>query len=103
MHSVIEKTKEIGIRKVLGASVLTIVGLLTIANLKLVVFAGVVALPLTYWGTELWLSGYAVRIEQEWWLFAIPVLAVFAIVLMAVSFHTIKAALLDPAEAIRNE
>jgi putative ABC transport system permease protein len=88
---------------VLGASVISIVGLLTLVNVKLVLVACVVALPLAYFGTELWLSGYAIRIEQEWWLFTIPVLAVFLTVVIAVSFHTIKAALLNPVEAIRNE
>src|SRR5690606_15426404 len=103
LHTVVEKTKEIGIRKVLGASVLSIVSLLTKGNLKLVAVACLVALPLSWWVTESWLSRYAFRIDREWWLFAIPVMVVTGIVLLTVGFHTLRAALANPAEAIRNE
>ena len=103
LHTVVEKTKEIGIRKVLGASVLNIVSTLTKGNLKLVAVACIVALPLSSLVTEAWLSRYAFRIEQEWWLFALPVMVVTGIVLLTVGFQTLRAALANPAEAIRNE
>jgi putative ABC transport system permease protein len=103
LHTVIEKTKEIGVRKVLGAPVMHIVALLTAGNLKLVGLACIAALPLSYWCTEAWLSLYAFRVNQEWWLFAIPILIVPLIVLLTVGFHTMHAALANPVKSLRYE
>jgi putative ABC transport system permease protein len=103
LHTVIEKTKEIGIRKVLGASVQNILALLAQNTLKLILIACILALPIAYWSIQAWLSNYAFRIDVRWWLFALPVLIVPAVVLITISFHTVKAALANPVKSLRNE
>ena len=103
LHTVIEKTKEIGIRKVLGASVQNILALLAQNTIKLIFIACILALPTAYWSIQAWLSNYAFRIDLGWWLFAIPMLMVPLIVLLTISFHTIKAALANPVESLRYE
>lgn len=102
LHTVALKTKEIGIRKVLGASEKSILALLTRSSLKLITIACILALPITYWVTEKWLSNYAFRIELGW-LFILPVLLVPAIVLLTISSLSIKAASMNLTEILRSE
>jgi putative ABC transport system permease protein len=101
--TIVQRTKEIGIRKVLGASVLQIVHLLSKDFVKVVLIAAVVALPLAYFGIEQWLSGYAVRISLSVWLFILPVVIILLIALCTVSFQTIKTALSNPTNALKQE
>ncbi|SDM72603.1 putative ABC transport system permease protein [Catalinimonas alkaloidigena] len=103
LHIVVEKTKEIGVRKVLGASVRQIVGLLSQEFVRLVGLASLVALPLVYLVLQEWLSHYATRIPLEGGLFFVPLGAVVLLALMTVSFQTIRAALANPIEALRSE
>lgn len=102
-YTIVQRTKEIGIRKVLGASVVQVVRLLSKDFLKVVLQASLVALPLTYFTMAKWLSNYAMRIELGFWIFAIPVALIFMIALLTVSIQTIKTALSNPTEALRYE
>lgn len=103
MYAALQKTKEIGIRKVLGASVPNILTLLSKDFLQLIILASVLAIPLVFYGTSQWLQDYAYRIDLSWWLFAVPVLAVLVIAMVTLSFQTIQSALANPVEALRNE
>ncbi|GAA4406501.1 hypothetical protein GCM10023187_26010 [Nibrella viscosa] len=98
-----QRTKEIGIRKILGSSVVGIVLLLSRDFLKLVLIALAIALPLAGFGLQQWLNNYAVRIELSGWVFAGVGLAAILIALASVSFQTIKAALTNPVTSLRNE
>lgn len=102
LHTVAIKTKEIGIRKVLGASSRSIFALLTKNTIKLIIIACLLALPISYWGTEYWLSNYAFRIKLSW-LFFLPSFLVPVVVLLTISFLSFKATNINPAETIRNE
>ncbi len=102
IHTVAIKTKEIGIRKVLGASGRSILALLTKNTMQLIIIAYLLALPFAYWGTQYWLSNYAFRIELGW-LFFLPALLVPVIVLFTISFLSFKTANINPAETLRNE
>ncbi|MGH7454659.1 MAG: ABC transporter permease, partial [bacterium] len=98
-----QRTKEIGVRKVLGASVGGILSLLSKDYSKLVLLAALLATPLTYFALSRWLAEYAYRIEVNWPMFVMPGLVVLAIALLTVSYQTIKAALANPMEALRYE
>jgi len=98
-----QRTKEIGIRKVLGASIQNILLLLSKDYIKLVCFAGLIALPIAYFSLHQWLESYMYRIELSWWLFLIPVVIVIGIALCTVSFQTVKAALTNPAKVLQSE
>jgi putative ABC transport system permease protein len=97
------RTKEIGVRKVLGASVRQIVGLLTGNFIKLVLVANLLAWPLAYWGIRQWLQNYAFQTEISFWFFILPSLMVLLIALLTVSVQTIKAARANPVKAMRYE
>ncbi len=99
----VQKTKEIGIRKVLGSSVSGIVALLSKDFIQLVIMASVVSLPIVYLVMQSWLSDYAFRIEIAWWLLLSPVILVMLIALFTISFQTVRAALADPAKSLRYE
>jgi putative ABC transport system permease protein len=97
------RVKEIGIRKVLGASVFKIVSMLTTDFLVLVCIAFAIASPLAYWGIYKWLQGFAFRIDIGWSVFAIAGAAAILIALLTVSFQAIKAAVANPVKSLRNE
>ncbi|NUO02527.1 MAG: ABC transporter permease [Saprospiraceae bacterium] len=98
-----QRTKEIGIRKVLGASVAGITGLLAKDFLKLVFFAIVIACPLAWWLMQKWLSNFAYRIDVQWWMFALAGIIALAIAFITVSFQSIRAALSNPVKSLRSE
>ena len=97
------RTKEIGIRKVLGASVRGIVALLSGDFLKLVAIAIVIASPLAYYAMNKWLADFAYRIELQWWMFAVAGLAAVAVALLTLGFQGVKAALANPVKSLRSE
>jgi len=98
-----QRTKEIGVRKVLGASVSNIITLLSRDFIRLVLLANLAAWPLAYWGVSQWLSTYAFCINISPWLFVLPTLLVLFIALLTVSFQTWKAARQNPVKALRYE
>jgi len=99
----LQRTKEIGIRKVLGASVSGIAGLLFSDFLKLVIAAMFVAFPLAWWAMGSWLQNFAHRIEMHWWMFALTGFSAVLIALVTVSFQAVKAALANPVKSLRTE
>lgn len=98
-----QRTKEIGIRKVLGASIPGIVGLLSKDFLKLVGIALLIAIPLVVYAMKQWLADFAYRITMEWWLFALAAMAVLVIAFFTVSIQGIKTALTNPIQSLRSE
>lgn len=97
------RTKEIGIRKVLGASVSNIVGLLSKEFLQLVGIAILIAVPIGYWSIEKWLDDFAYRIDLDWWVFASAGLIAIGIAFLTVSFQSFRAAMSNPVKAIKAE
>ena len=97
------RTKEIGVRKVLGASVSSIVTLLSKDFLKLVLIAIVIASPIAWWAMNRWLQDFAYKIDIEWWMFALAGLLAVGIALLTVSLQSIKAALMNPVKSLRSE
>jgi putative ABC transport system permease protein len=98
-----QRTKEIGVRKVLGASVTSIVGLLSKDFLKLVAVAIVLASPVAWYAMNRWLQDFAYKIDISWWVFALSGLLAVGIALLTVSFQSIKAALMNPVKSLRSE
>ncbi len=97
------RTKEIGIRKVLGASVTQIVNLLSKDFLKLVILGIVIASPIAYWAMNKWLQDFAYRVDIEWWVFALAGIVAIVIALLTVSYQSIRAALANPVKSLRTE
>lgn len=98
-----QRTKGIGIRKVLGASVAGIVQLLSKEFLKLVCIAIIISVPLSWWMMNKWLDNFAYHIQVSWWMFAISGILALLIALITVSFQAIRAAVANPVEALRSE
>ena len=98
-----QRTKEIGIRKVLGASVTNIVKMLSTDFVKLVLLAFVIASPIAWWFMSQWLQDYAFRIDLSWWIFAATGFISLIIALFTLSFQAIRAAISNPVESIRTE
>ncbi len=98
-----KRTKEIGIRKVLGASVKSIVTALSKDFVKLVLIALLISVPLAYMAANKWLNNYPYRITLSWWLFTSSALLVVCIALFTVSFQAIKAAIANPVKSLRTE
>ncbi|MCC6287604.1 MAG: ABC transporter permease [Chitinophagaceae bacterium] len=98
-----QRTKEIGIRKVLGASVSQVTQMLSKEFLKLVLIASLIAFPVAWWGMHKWLESFAYRIDISWWVFVVAGVAALLIALITVSFQAIKAALTNPVKSLRTE
>ena len=101
--TVVRRTREIGIRKVLGASVGSVVRLLSKEFLVLVIIAALIAFPLGWWAMNKWLEDFAYRIHIAWWVFPVAGIAALLIALLTVSFQAIKAALANPVKSLRTE
>jgi len=102
-YSAARRTKEIGVRKVLGASVQSIISLLTWDVVKLILVSSLVAIPLAYIFISEWLNRYAFRVQLTWWQFVLPVFALVAIAVATTFYLTFRAALANPTSSLRNE
>ena len=101
--TITQRTKEVGIRKVLGASVAQIVSLLSKGIIILIIVADVVAIPIAYLVLSEWLAGYVTHINLSWWLFVIPLFFVVTLAMFTVGFNTIRAAIANPVDSLKQE
>jgi putative ABC transport system permease protein len=98
-----QRTKEIGIRKVLGASVTDITSLLSRDFIKLVIVAILIGSPIAWWGMSRWLQDFPYRTVIEWWVFVVAGLAAILIALATVSAQAIRSALVNPVKSLKTE
>jgi putative ABC transport system permease protein len=98
-----KRTKEIGIRKVLGATIPGIISLLSKDFIKLVLIAALIAFPVAWWGMNRWLQDFAYRVDISWWVFILGAAVAGVIALLTVSFQAIKAAVANPVKSLRTE
>jgi putative ABC transport system permease protein len=97
------RVREISIRKILGASVGSILGMLSKDFLKLIIISVVVAFPLAWWGMHTWLQNFAYRTDIAWWIFLLAGSIAAFIALITISFQAIKAAIANPVKSLRTE
>jgi putative ABC transport system permease protein len=97
------RTKEIGVRKVLGATVGQIVALLSTELVSLIALAFVIVAPLAWWAMNRWMQDFADRTDISWWIFVLSGVGMLVTALVVSGFRTVKAALANPAESIRTE
>jgi len=101
--SIEQRTKEIGIRKVLGVAVSGVIMLVSKEFIKLILIAFVIAVPVGYYAINKWLQDFAYRISIGWWMFAMAGILVIAIAWLTISFQAIKAAIANPVKSLRTE
>lgn len=102
-YSTLQRTREIGIRKVMGASIFGIVNMLSKEFLLLVIIAAIIAFPLAWWGMHTWLQDFAYKADIGWWIFATAAILAFLIAITTVSFQAIRAAVANPVKSLRSE
>jgi putative ABC transport system permease protein len=98
-----QRTKEIGVRKVLGANVPSIIALLSKDFLKLVSLSVIIACPIAWFAMDKWLQSFAYRTDVSLWLFVVTASIVFAIAIITISFQAVKAAIANPVKSLRME
>ncbi|SEF39847.1 ABC transporter permease [Sphingobacterium lactis] len=101
--SISQRTKEIGIRKVLGSSVSRIIRLLSTEYLVLVFISIIIASPVAWWAINKWLENFAYKMELTWWMFSIPAIATLIIAFLTMFYHSFKAAIANPVDCLRDE
>ncbi|HZI53319.1 MAG TPA: FtsX-like permease family protein, partial [Chitinophagaceae bacterium] len=102
-YSAEQRVKEIGVRRVLGATVTNLASLLSKDFLKLVLIANGIAFPIAWWATNKWLQEYAYHINVEWWVFGLAGVSAIVIAFLTVSYQAVKAALMNPVKSLRTE
>ena len=102
-YTALKRTKEIGVRKVLGSTVRNICFLLSKDLLKPVLIGTLIATPLGYYAMNKWLEGFAYRVSFQWWMFAIAIITALTIALLTVGLQALKAALANPVKSLRTE
>ncbi len=102
-HTIIQSTKEVGIRKVNGAKIFDVIKLLNINFVRWIFVAFVVAVPITCWTMHMWLLNFAYKTEMNWWIFVLTGILTFGIALLTVSWQSWRAATRNPIEALRYE
>ena len=103
MFSAEQRTKEIGIRKVLGATVSNIVGLLSMDFLKLVIISFVIAAPVAGYFMNMWLQGFAFKTDLSWWIFAVAGIAALLVAFLTISVQAIQSAIANPVDSLKAE
>jgi putative ABC transport system permease protein len=103
LYTVVKRMKEISIRKVLGASAMQIITLVTKDYIKLILIAGVVAVPIAYFLLQNWLKDYAFHIQIGLWFFLLPLALIVVIALVTVLYQSVKAAIANPVKSLRTE
>jgi putative ABC transport system permease protein len=98
-----QRVKEIGVRKVLGASVKGIVALVSKEFIKPVLIAILIAIPIGWWIMNTWLQDFAYRVQINWWVFALAGMVAILISIFTISFQAIKAAIANPVKSLRTE
>jgi ABC-type antimicrobial peptide transport system permease subunit len=98
-----QRTKEIGVRKVLGAGIVNLWALLSKDFVRLAALSMLIAMPLAWWGMHQWLSNYSYHAPMSWWIFAAAGAVLLLITLITVSFQSLKAALQNPVRSLRSE
>jgi len=101
--TITQRIKEIGIRKVLGASVANILLLISRDFIGLIAIAAAIAFPLAYWGSNKWLEGYKFRIHFDVWYFIVPVVTAFLLAAITISYQSIRAAMANPVKSLKSE
>jgi len=101
--STAQRTKEIGIRKVLGSSISGIVQLLSKDYIILVIISIIIASPIAWWMMNKWLEDFAYKVEISWWMFTIPAISTIVIAFLTMSYHSLKAARANPVDSLRDE
>lgn len=101
--SVSKRNKEIGIRKVLGASVFNILAMISREYVLLMLFAISLGTPLAYWSAKIWLENFAFHINLSWWMFAVPLGVVFLMTIVTVILHSFRTAVANPVERLKSE
>ena len=101
--SIQQKTKELGVRKILGSSARNIVGLLSSEYVKSIIVASLIAWPLSWWLLDRWLNTFVYHIQFKWWMFLLPSVVTMGIAGLAVSFFILRASRANPVEALRYE
>ena len=102
-YNILQRTKEIGIRKVLGASTQNVVYILSKDFMMLVIVAFILAVPVSWWIMHSWLQDYAYRININWWVFIVAGIISVSIALITISVQAIRAAMSNPVKSLRTE
>jgi putative ABC transport system permease protein len=103
VYSLEQRTKEIGIRKVSGASVIDILALISRGYTRLIIIAFIIGAPFAYWLMNTWLQDFAYRIAPSLWIFGLVGLGTLALAMLITSYHSVKAAMTNPVEVLKDE
>ena len=101
--NIAQRTKEIGVRKVLGASVAGITGMLAKDFLKVVAVSFLIAAPLAWWTMRQWLADFTYRVDVQWWIFLAAGTVAIAVAFLTVGFQSVRAALANPVQSLRSD